>query len=426
MMVMGIKIPRDEVDILCSFSDWLLIYGRRKTGKSFLIRNFLIFDEYYFVSRQGKVYELKDDKFASISYEVFLDRVQRGMQENKAIVVDEFHRLPADFQDLLHALKPRARGQIILVTSSLFFVERILGPRSPLLGIVIPIRIDIINPANIIRELSRAISDPAMVLKLSIFAREPLLLSLISPTSNFDDFLAKLAITLKDVVPALIGEVFIEEKREITERYEAIMKALAVGNNTPSSVASYISGIIGGRLSSSDVKSYLRILERMGIVTRVRIYGKNRYLYKLSSPMIRLYYYLNEKLGYGEMDLSPQLIVREIKKLIPIYYEELVVEFMAKILNGTVEKTLKNEIDGIVTQKKRAIAVLEVKMGGISPDEVLLFEEKVERLRIKVPKIIVAKNKPELDKGIVSLSPHELIVFAHEPSRLQRLILSRQ
>jgi len=56
MMVMGIVVPRKEADIIKSLNEWLLIYGRRKTGKSFLVRRFIKFDEYYFVSRSGRVY----------------------------------------------------------------------------------------------------------------------------------------------------------------------------------------------------------------------------------------------------------------------------------------------------------------------------------------------------------------------------------
>jgi len=73
--------------------------------------------------------ELADNIFKPISKEVFLDRIQRDIHEDKVIVIDEFHRLSEEFQDLLHAVKPRASAKIILITSSLFFAEKILEAR---------------------------------------------------------------------------------------------------------------------------------------------------------------------------------------------------------------------------------------------------------------------------------------------------------
>ena len=71
-MIMGIVVPRWEIETINSIGDWILIYGRRKTGKSFIVRNFVKFDEYYFVSRSGRIYELYDDRFRPLSRDVFL------------------------------------------------------------------------------------------------------------------------------------------------------------------------------------------------------------------------------------------------------------------------------------------------------------------------------------------------------------------
>ena len=71
----------------------------QKTGKSFLVRRFIRFDEYYFVARFGRVYELTDHIFKPISREVFLDRIQRDIYGDKVVVIDEFYRLSEKFQD---------------------------------------------------------------------------------------------------------------------------------------------------------------------------------------------------------------------------------------------------------------------------------------------------------------------------------------
>ena len=82
-------------------SKWLLIYGRRKTGKSFLVENFTDYDDYFFVKRDRSVISKKDGSL--LSYDTFMEVFGRGIADNKTIVVDEFHRLGDGFFDFLHA-----------------------------------------------------------------------------------------------------------------------------------------------------------------------------------------------------------------------------------------------------------------------------------------------------------------------------------
>ncbi len=419
MMIMGIVVPRFEIDLINKAGDWILIYGRRKTGKSYLVRKFVEFDRYYFVSRSGKIFRLTNDHFTFIAKEVFYEAIQRDLLEEKTVVIDEFHRLSEDLQDLLQALKPSSKARLILITSSLFYVEKIFGPKSPLLGIVTPIKIGVIQPRNILLALSNHIRDVETLLQMAPFAREPLLLNIIRDNQLIDDFLVRLSLVIKDVVPALIGEIFFEEGRELTRRYEAIIKAIAVGNHTPAKIASYISGITSESLSSSDVKSYLKLLEKMGIVSRVGIHRKNRYLYKIQSPMIWAHYYLDEKLGYGEQETPLGLITKEIRKLLPIFYEDFIIEFIAEILGGTVEKILKNEVDGIIKRKREAIAAIEVKMGSITEYEAKKFREKLKNHNLDIPAIVVAKNKIREPK-IVSLTPKDIVEIAKDPEKLRK------
>ena len=154
--------------------------------------------------------------------------------------------------------------------------------------------------------LIRHISNIEDAVKIALFAREPILLENIDKDMSFDEFLDRLAIIMKNIVPGLIGEIFFEESRELMDRYEAIIKALATGNQIPTQISSYLSGLLNFRFTSSDIKSYLKNLMRMGIVRRYKIYGRKRYYYTLDSPLIDAYFF-NDKLGYGEVDVPPQI-----------------------------------------------------------------------------------------------------------------------
>jgi SpoVK/Ycf46/Vps4 family AAA+-type ATPase len=53
----------------------VLVYGRRKTGKTFFLKNFTSYDEYFFVKRDGEILDLKSMK--TISYEYLKDLLIR-------------------------------------------------------------------------------------------------------------------------------------------------------------------------------------------------------------------------------------------------------------------------------------------------------------------------------------------------------------
>jgi AAA+ ATPase superfamily predicted ATPase len=81
-MNMGSEIIyRDEADEIKKMKGWILIYGRRKVGKTFLIRNFLDYDVFFRVNRDG-----------SILAEKFVMNRISNMDEFSKIVVDLLNR----------------------------------------------------------------------------------------------------------------------------------------------------------------------------------------------------------------------------------------------------------------------------------------------------------------------------------------------
>jgi len=408
-MGMGLIVPRSEVEKLREVTGWILIYGRRKTGKTFLVRKFLRFDSYYFISRSLEVFSYNKD-LELLSYDIFFDRIKREIEERKTIVIDEFKRLPQSFLDFLHFSKSFAKSQIILVGSSLSFVNKILGTESPLLGIVYPFRLGLIKPRDIISSLSKYYSDKECLL-LSMFARDPVVLEALTPNDNLKSFLRRVIPKIRVVVRSLIGEIFTEEERELTKRYEAIIKAVAAGNKKPSEVASFISGMLGEHLKSQDVKKYLKNLVEMNLLKRIKIFRKKAYFYFIDSPIIDLYYYLDLKTGFSELDIPIDILISKAMGKIPFYYENFVVELLAEIYGCELEKSFSPEIDGILTRGKQIEAVVEVKMGNITTKEVNNFLRKVEDFDCR--KIVIAENTFK-DKRVESMTAEQLVEKAKE------------
>lgn len=174
-------IPRRIEMKTLRYPGWKMLYGRRKTGKSFIASRFLDHDLYYFVQRDGAILERRSG--ARLSYQELLKELSKNLGE-KTIVIDEFHRLPEDFLDFLHANAGRSEKDLVLLTSTLWLSLRLLSKKeSPLLGVVLPIKIGLIDEREVIIELSKEVSGKELV-EASTYLREPMLVPLQATTEG--------------------------------------------------------------------------------------------------------------------------------------------------------------------------------------------------------------------------------------------------
>ena len=236
----------------------LLIYGRRKTGKTFLVKKLFRNSYYFFVKRDKTIFW--ENKRETISYKELVRILE--LEKNKTIVIDEFHRLGDSFLDSLHSEQPK---NLVLATSTLYLAKQLVGKRSPILGLFLEYRLDLIDERDIILNLKDYIKGEKELIEKSVFLREPILLK----WHNLD--LADIINHSKLTVPALIGEVFLEEDRVFSERYDGIIRAIASGKTTLSEITSYLfsRGLIEAQ-NPSPVKPYLANLLNLGILKRYK------------------------------------------------------------------------------------------------------------------------------------------------------------
>ncbi len=385
---MILEVPRSEA-LQVRKPGWALVYGRRKTGKTFMIRRQVPHDAYYFIGRGG--YAIGEE---NLSYRVFRERFLSHLKSGETVVVDEFQRLPQEFLDLLHK-ESASRGKVILVGSSMSVVNRIVGKRGPLLGLVRPVKVGLVRPSDLAKVMR------TNMLEYAAFLRDPWILRFVEEPLSLDQVIESIRVN----VPALIGEVFEEEDRVLTERYELILRALSLGNSTPGSVASFISGLTEENLKGQDVKSYLENMVKMGLVEKVRVFKKRKHHYRIESPLIDLFYYLDTKTGFNELDVPMDELVRLAKLKVGLYFEDFVVKLLAEIRGAIVYKSWDPEIDGLLVKDGEVTAV-EVKMGSISRGEVVKLREKG-----KFKWVVVARD-----------GPHDLEIITHD--ELLRLAVS--
>ncbi len=402
-IVMSIVVPRSEASRVEAAAGWVLVYGRRKTGKTYMIRHMVRHDHYFFATRGGGVYDASEPG-GPLPYPVFRERLLALLSRDATVVVDEFQRLPGDFLDLLHHASADASAKLILVGSSLQVSRRIVAPRSPLLGLLLPVRVGLARPRDILSALSRLGGFEA--LRRAPLLRDPWILGLVDPEAGFDELLRGIVAALRVNARGLVGEVFLEEERELTRRYEAVLRAVADGYHSPGLVAGYLAGLHDEPLRSQDVKRYMAILVEIGLLKRRRIYGRKRYFYMHESPLLDLAYHLDARLGFFEVEPPPGLLHRLAAARIPLYYEDFVVETLAQLLDAEPQKSLDPEIDGVLTRKGRPIAAVEVKYGSATPRGVYSFIERTSRLRC--PRILIAREAPAIP-GVHHLAPSDVV-----------------
>lgn len=405
-------IPRRIIlNIIDKSGPWIMIYGRRKTGKTFLVKNFVQYDKYFFVNRDSTV--LDTETLERYSYNDFL-RIFKEILGSKRIVIDEFHRLPDDFMDFLHSLG--INGNLILITSTLWFASSLLGSNSPLLGLFFPVRINLIDEREILINLSRELKDRELI-EASTFLREPILIPLYNGDirSLLVNFLKQNSMVLEN----LIGEIFKEEERELSRIYEGILKSVSEGKNVSTEISTqlYSQGLLS-KDNPGVLQKYLDILVKIGLLDRVPVYNKKRYRYYHHSPLLDIHYYLEAKYSYTEIDTPVDYIRKVIKMRFPTYVESFIRKLLIKIFGlqhyRIEERNL--EIDVSLLRFKKIQVVAEVKWRRNIPKNVIKeIEGKLDRFSCR--RILIVPHKEDLEytpRGIEIWDIQDIIEKAKE------------
>ena len=388
------EILRREYKDVKNFSSWTLVYGRRKVGKSFLVRRYVNYDLYYVITRDLQAYFPDEKAYKSLN-DAFQLTVSK-LREDKTVVIDEFQRMPEKYWDGLSAEHPN--GKLILVGSSFRIMSKLVDRQSPLLGLVLPYKLDIIHYADVLRQ----VKDPL----LSMIYRDPWTLSFVKSVNDLEDK----AYQLYMVAKALIGEIFEEEERQLTNLYEAILLSLAEGEWNTAIIANSLNSK-GFNVTASSVSGYLDILHGMGLVEKIPIYGekrKARWYYKISSPIISLIFYAEAKYSVSFTESVGELpIGREVQFSIG--------EMLAEKYNATFAYSPYEDIDIVLMDKGKPIIGYEVKIGEFSKSEAEKAVERIRRAGIPKAGLISLSERPNFNADEV-LGPEELVKVAEEIS----------
>lgn len=388
---MELEIKRSEVNSIGN--DWTVVYGRRKVGKTFMLKHFYDWDYYASVTRDGIVWVdgFEIDRFTDL--ESFTTFALNSLKRGKKVVIDEFQRLPHWCIERISSAHPK--GTLVLSGSSIGMAKKILSKKSPLLGLAKELNLDLIDSADMLKSLPM---EPMDAMEYGAYLRDPWLIPFMKGSDIHRD-LYNVVVAAPNVVPALIMEVFTEEDRKLTATYDAIIREIGSGTQKPSEVASalYCRGIIG-KDAASDVVPFIKNLVDFGILKAIRVHSKRNVVYRMGSPIFSVFYYLASKFEPNEETVDFSVAQENVRKIHTLCMEWFVAELLAKKYGGYLRYSYEPEIDGIVVDRKeRVLATVEVKWGKLSKSDVSGFLDKVSGMQ--GDKLIVTKYPTDMAGG---------------------------
>ncbi len=372
-----------------SSSGWLLVYGRRKTGKTFTARMLLPWRLYATVARDRSVLvEERGGRLRVVGPEEALEEVVGALRRGWMVVVDEFQRLPERFWDALQPLHAEQGSGLVLLASSLGVVSRVFDRRSPLLGLVLPFELGIPAYSDVVASLA-ARMEPLHAVLWGLLLREPWLTPL--PGIGRGEpwgWLAANARLLLEAARGLVGEVFFEEDRRLTMLYEAVLRLLGAGVWDAARMAALLRarGLIASP-SPGTVTGVLDRLAEMGLVEKTRLWRTRgrRVYYRHRSPLLGILYGLAERLLLDENPAQPLSRVAEAARMLAARELQFSVgELLAEHHGGVAAYTIlpggSGDVDVVILDPRgrAALAAYEVKMGVCSRGD---LERAVEAAR---------------------------------------------
>ncbi len=373
---MGI-IRRPRLDRFLSSPGRRLLYGRRKTGKTFYARLVLKDYQYFIVRRGGVFYDPLGDQEFDLG--VFL----RICESLDGVIVDEFHRAPSRLFDAVQA--GVCAGNLVFITSTLHYHKRFTeGPEAPLKGLFSIMRVGLLSPLELLnhdwpwrgRELIERL----------VFYQEPVMVG-----RSLED----IVLSGREIARSLVGEVLWEEDTAYTSRFDAILEAVAAGKDRLAEIASYLysRGLIASA-STSHVTKYVDQLIRMGLLERIEVWGKRRRsIYRHVSPLTMTAYYLDAKYGFFDLPLTWGFVEKALANLVPLLVERFVERLLAETMGLKPVRILEPEIDIALVEYRRIKLVAEVKWKKhISKSEIRRTEAKLARFE-DAEKILVVPDQ---------------------------------
>jgi len=363
-MFVGRKIEMDFLNekYMNPKSEFVIIYGRRRIGKTELLKQFVkdkkhvfyyghqVTDSMQLKRITGVVTEHFGKKIYSDSFDLWesvFQYISENLQndEKTVIVLDEFPyivegnmSIPSVMQSAWDHYLIDKNIMIILCGSSMSFMEKeVLSEKNPLYGRATGIYKMGEMDFESTKAFYSATSIEQQVAYFSVFSGVPYYLGLIDANKSFKDNIIGSILRNGSVLFNEVEFLLKQELREVSV-YNAIITAIALGRTKQNDIVQ-LTGIEKTKLSY-----YLNSLIDIGIVRKeypstikAKEMPKSRMgLYMIDNSFFRFYYrfvypYLSEIVDGNAEIIYDEIIDKQLSDFVGIEFEKIAIENMKKL-----------------------------------------------------------------------------------------------
>jgi AAA+ ATPase superfamily predicted ATPase len=348
-----------EIDMMrkkinSDFFEFIVLYGRRRVGKTALLNELFKDKKIVFFAANKESESIALERFSDSVLQVSVElssiltkfeswdiALEYIFQNDLTLVIDEFPYLASHYnriltllQNLIDKYHKTSKSKIILCGSSMSFMERqILGYESPLYGR---------RTAQLkLKPFTFGESKPffshftieEQFIAYSIFGGIPYYLVFLNKYSTLKE-------AVIDLLLVPIGHLYeepmnllLQELREPTQ-YNGILDAIATGYTKHNEIATKV------KMDSAKCSKYLRTLQDIHIIEKTypdKKEKKNKAVYSILDPLFRFWYrYIPKYRGYIETDKSDflynEIIEKDISEYMGYAFEEICRQYLKKHL----------------------------------------------------------------------------------------------
>lgn len=341
--------------ILSSKQENILIYGRRRIGKSELVKHVIDLHDVPSIYYQAKETSIEDNisslsalvvkhySLPSISFnsiESILDFVFTQTQQPVCLVIDEYPYLSelmtgldSVLQKIINQYKHQSKVKLILLGSYIDVMQSLNDANRPLFG---RFTHSLFIGELDYREASEFYADCSDEDKLryySVFGGVPYYLQLIDPKFTFVENVIRLVIVQHGQLSDFVEFFLTRELRRINNAH-AVLETIALGSTKFSDIL----GKLQASISSSQLANVLDLLIRMDLIDKTTpindSMNSKRTFYSIKDNYIRFYYrYVFRNLSARAL-LKPEIFYLELidadfnTALVPMMFEHVALQYL--------------------------------------------------------------------------------------------------
>ena len=389
--------------------EFLIIYGRRRIGKTELVLKFIKNKpNIYFLAEEKRDIEnrnemqsimgnfLNDDEFKLIKFDNWTSLFKSFLKRTKKrtiIVIDEFPYLikqnpavPSEFQKIWDLSLSKSNMILILIGSSISMMEKLLGEKSPLHGRRTG-QLEI-NPINIF-EIKKFLPMYKIEDCINVYGCVdciPLYLKQFRGSLSFYENVKNIFLN-RDKLLYSEAEILLRQEFRETANYFSILKAISFGYTRHSEIVSYTD------LDKTIISKYIQNLEKVRIIKREypvteRKEKRKNARYIFTDNYFRFWFrfiYPNKTIiERGEAEQAIKILKQNYNSYLGLIFEEVVKEFLWRTKPFQFQKIGRwwykdKEIDLVMlNEQTKDIAFFECKWKKLGYQQCLKILEELK------------------------------------------------